>query len=73
LEQQLCIKEEENCPLYDVGIDQNNDTENYNYDNNIYYNNNNFTGNKTIIGKLLLSDGQPCYANKDYLWRKFYF
>ena len=71
LEQQLCIKEEENCPLYDIGIDQNYDSENYTYDGHIYYNNNNFTGNKEIFGRLILSDGQPFYPNKGYLWRKF--
>ena len=72
LNQELCIEEGNNCPLSDVGIDQNYDSENYYYENNIYYNKNGFNANnKTIIGKLILSEGQPCYAAKDYLWRKF--
>jgi len=72
LGQELCIEEGNNCPLSDVGIDQNYDSENYYYENNIYYNKNGFNANnKTIIGKLILSEGQPCYATKDYLWRKF--
>ena len=72
LGQELCIERDKNCPLYDVGIDENYDSENYHYENNIYYNKNGFNANnKRIIGKLILSEGQPCYAAKDYLWRKF--
>ena len=36
LGQELCIEEGNNCPLSDVGIDQNYDSENYYYENNIY-------------------------------------
>ena len=74
LEQQLCIKSNENCPLYDVGIGSNSDKTNYiNDDNaNIYYNKNNYNGvNKKIIGKLILNEGQPCYKLNEKLWRKF--
>ena len=79
LNQKLCIKFEERCPLYDVGIGQlnaidNNDNDNYNYniDSNIYYNNDNYDNpNKKIIGKLILNEGQPCYRLNEKLWRKF--
>ena len=74
MEQQLCIKSDENCPLYDVGIGSNSDNTNYiNDDNaNIYYNKNNYSGvNKKIIGKLILNEGQPCYKLNEKLWRKF--
>ena len=73
MEQQLCIKNDEKCPLYDVGIGEINN-ENYEYDNNakIYYNNENYDGEKIIIGKLILNDGQPCYNLNEKLWRKFY-
>ena len=32
LNQELCIKEDEKCPLYDVGIGNQEDTNNYIYD-----------------------------------------
>ena len=72
LEQQLCIKSNEKCPLYDIGIGEMNN-ENYEYikDANIYYNKEDFKGKK-IIGKLLLNDGQPCYRINEKLWRKFF-
>jgi len=74
LEQELCIKETENCPLYDVGIGSASDLDNYNYDSsaNIYYNNENFNkANKKIIGRLVLNEGQPCYNATEKLWKKF--
>ena len=77
LNQKLCIKFGERCPLYDVGIGQlndidNNDNYNYNIDANIYYNNDNYDNpNKKIIGKLILNEGQPCYRLNEKLWRKF--
>jgi len=40
----------------------------------LYYNNDNYyknNANKKIIGKLILSDGQPCYKINETLWRKF--
>ena len=52
----------------------NKDIDNYIYDyfSNIYYNNNNYNeSNKTIIGKLILNEGQPCYNSNGKLWRKF--
>ena len=69
LEQKLCVKINEKCPLYDVRIDPDNEiitSGNYqtdkNRNSNIYYNNENYNEeNKKIIGKLLLNDGQPCY------------
>ena len=71
--QNLCIKKNEKCPLYDIGIGEPKDTINYYYDDeaNIYYNNDKYNGNKTIIGTLILNDGQPCYDIKEKLWRKF--
>ena len=74
LNQELCIKENEKCPLYDIGIGLPPEPDNYNYDDdsNIYYNNDNYNAsNKTIIGKLILNDGQPCYHSTETLWRKF--
>ena len=73
LEQQLCIKNGDNCPLYDVGIGDQTDTNNYtqHISSNTYYNNDNYQGPKTIIGKLILNDGQPCYQINEKLWRKF--
>ena len=74
LEQQLCIKSTDKCPLYDVGIGETTDTTNYeNYFlGNIYYSNENYNKeNKKIIGKLILNEGQPCYNINEKLWRKF--
>ena len=59
LNQKLCIRKGEECPLYDISING----------TGIYYNNKN--GN-TIIGKLILNHDQPCYYLSDKLWRKFY-
>ena len=76
LEQQLCIKNGESCPLYDIGIG-NKPLGDYTHQNgnnaNIYYNNNNNynEANKKIIGKLILNEGQPCYRLGEKLWRKF--
>ena len=73
LEQELCIKVNENCPIYDLGIGKKpDDNYIYNDESNVYYNNNNYTKeNKTIIGKLILNEGQPCYYSLEKLWRKF--
>ena len=79
LEQKLCVKINEKCPLYDVRINPDNEiiaSGNYqtdkNRNSNIYYNNENYNEeNKKIIGKLLLNDGQPCYNLNEQLWRKF--
>ena len=74
LNQELCIKESERCPLYDVGIGEPPDSTNYIYNNdsNVYYNKDNYNiTNKTIIGKLILNDGQPCYQSTEKLWKKF--
>ena len=44
----------------------------YDKDSNIYYNNENYNlTNKTIIGKLILNEGQPCYDSNEKLWRQF--
>ena len=78
LEQELCIPENEDCPLYDVGIGNENDdhknNNHYTFDvnSNIYYNNEKYNNvNKKIIGKLILNEGQPCYNLNEKLWRKF--
>ena len=74
LEQELCIKETENCPLYDVGIGSAPDSENYNHISsaNVYYNNGDYNkANKKIIGRLVLNEGQPCYNATEKLWKKF--
>ena len=44
LNQELCIKENEKCPLYDIGIGLPSDLYNYIYDNNsnVYYNRDNY-------------------------------
>ena len=74
LNQHLCIKNDERCPLYDIRIGNlgNNNDYIYNQESNISYNNDNYNvSNKKIIGKLILNDGQPCYRLKEKLWRKF--
>ncbi len=74
LEQELCIKETENCPLYDIGLGSEPDQDNYIYDaeSNVYYNKESYNeSNKKIIGKLVLNDGQPCYNSTEKLWKKF--
>ena len=74
LNQELCIEENEKCPLYDIGIGLPPDPVNYIYHNNsnVYYNNENYNDtNKTIIGRLILNEGQPCYQLTEKLWRKF--
>ena len=79
LEQNLCMPIDDECPLYDVGIAENEEYNNslyYRYDENakIYYNNNNYNKpNKKIIGKLILNEGQPCFNLNEKLWRKFVF
>ena len=74
LNQELCIKENEKCPLYDVGIGLPPENFSYIYNkySNIYYNKDNYSyANKVIIGKLILNDGQPCYQPNEKLWRAF--
>ena len=74
LEQELCIKENEKCPLYDVGLGEQTDLDNYifNEESNVYYNNDNYNkDDKKIIGRLILNDGQPCYNSSEKLWRQF--
>jgi hypothetical protein len=72
------MPENNNCPLYDAGIGNENDihknNKNYVFDeeSNIYYNNENYNEvNKKIIGKLILNDGLPCYGINEKLWKKF--
>ena len=63
------IKENEDCPVNDVGIG----TEISNK-GGIYYSYNENepnTNDKKIIGKVLLNDGQPCYRLNEKLWQKF--
>ena len=75
LEQELCIEENEKCPLYDLGIGNPPDKENYIYNegySNVYYNNEKYDKtNQKIIGRLILSEGIPCYNSTEKLWRKF--
>ena len=74
LNQELCIKKNEKCPLYDVGIGESPNNISYIYDknSNIYYNNDNFSElNKSIISKLILNEGQACYHSTEKLWRQF--
>ena len=73
LEQELCIKENEKCPLYDIGLGSQSDIDNYkSIDNKIYYNNENYNKpNKKIIRRLILNEGQPCYNSTEKLWRRF--
>ena len=74
LEQHLCIKNDEKCPLYDIIIGEPENKELYiNKEGiNIYYNNDNYNNtNKKIIGNLILNDGQPCYKPNEKLWKKF--
>ena len=74
LNQELCIKEDEKCPLNDIGIGEPPDNISYIYnkESNIYYNNDNYNiTNKAIIGRLILNDGQPCYQSTEKLWKKF--
>ena len=77
LNQHLYIEEGDKCPIYDVGIEEPDNLNNYDYIKNedyyIYYNkeDSNTDTNKKIIGKLILSDGQPCYKLEEKPWRKF--
>ena len=74
LNQHLCIEDNRKCPLYDVGIGERKISYEYDYNENatVYYNNDNYNEiNKKIIGKLILSQGQPCYSLNEKLWRKF--
>ena len=74
LEQELCIKENEKCPLYDAGLGEQLDSQNYIYNENakVYYNNDNYNkSDKKIIGRLILNDGQPCYNSTEKLWKQF--
>ena len=74
LEQELCIKENEKCPLYDIGIGVQTDLDNYIYNKsaNIYYNDDNYNkSDKKIIGRLILNHGQPCYNSTEKLWNAF--
>ena len=74
LNQELCVRENDKCPLYDVGIGNPPDTINYIYDqnSNIYYSKTNFNvQNKSIIAIFTLSDGLPCYQSDEKLWRSF--
>ena len=74
LNQILCVENNETCPLYDVKIGYQKDKENeYIYDpmTNISYNNENYKGEKKIIGKIILNDGQPCLSPNEKLWKKF--
>ena len=75
LEQELCIEDTENCPLYDLGLGNPPDEINYTYNeknSNVYYNNEKFNRiNQTIIGRLILNEGQPCYNSTEKLWRAF--
>ena len=76
LEQQLCVSENEDCPLYDIRLNPDNIDEN-NYDTDtdknskIYYNKKNYDNDKKIIGKLLLNHGTPCYNLNEQLWKHF--
>ncbi len=65
------MKENENCPLYEIGIateTPNNGESGINYSNEENESN---TNNKKIIGKVILNDGQPCYRLNEKLWQKF--
>ena len=48
LEQELCIKENEKCPLYDIEIGESPDDDNYIYheNSNVYYNNEKYNKEK---------------------------
>ena len=74
LDQELCIKDIEKCPLYEIGIGNKSKDENYVYDeiSNVYYNKEKYNKeNKSIIGRLILNEGQPCYNSLEKLWTKF--
>ena len=75
LGQKLCIKDTEKCPLYDVGLGYQSDTDNYiiNEGNSqAYYNKDGYNKpDKKIIGKLMLNQGQPCYYPLETLWTQF--
>ena len=73
LNQILCVKKEENCPLKDIHFGQDSDLNSYTYNSsyNISYNNNNYEGEKKIIGNIILNNGQPCLSSLEKLWKKF--
>ena len=74
LNQKLCIKDYEKCPLKDIHFGQNSDLYSYSYDSiyNISYNNDNYKEEKKIIGNIILNHGQPCLSVLEKLWKKFY-
>ena len=53
LNQHLCIKDTEKCPLYDIGIEEKKDSTYYNYNEEaeIYYNNDNYNKENKKIKK----------------------
>ena len=59
LGQHLFIKNGEDCPLYEVNINENG------------IDLNEHDSEKKIVGKLILNDGQPCYKSNEKLWKKF--
>ena len=74
------MPQDDECPLYDVGISEGDnyykDNADYIYDENsrIYYNKNTYNEqNKKIIGKIVLNEGEPCYLFNEKLWRAFIF
>ena len=76
LEQKLCMPQGEECPLYDLGLaeDNNVDPNFYIYIDSakVYYNKNTYDDiNKKIIGKIIFSEKEPCYKIEEKLWRSF--
>jgi len=70
------MPQNDECPLYDVGIPEGDnyykDNADYTYDENsrIYYNKNTYNEpNKKIIGKIVLNEGEPYYLFNEKFWR----
>ena len=75
------MPQDDECPLYDVGISEG---DNYYKDNADYtYDENSIeyiiikilimNRIKKIIGKIVLNEGEPCYLFNEKLWRTFIF
>ena len=74
LNQHLCIKDTDSCPINDIRIGKNSDSFLFYYhkDSNIYYDKDIYDDtNKKIIGKLILNDGQPCFRSNEKIWKIF--
>ena len=79
LNQTICLNINEECPINDIKIDNNNNTENSDIiyktiqlNNNEYLHYTNQSIDNPILIKLKLSDGKPCIYPGEFSWKYFY-